>query len=77
MARTGGKVSAPKVRGPKGLSGADFYPTVPDRRLFPHVSPPRIKPLKTRIYAKGVVPGADPGQYTNIGFGNTGRTGES
>ena len=37
---------------------------------------PRPKPLKTRMYPK-TAQNADPMQYTGIGFGNTGLTGES
>jgi hypothetical protein len=43
---------------------------------FPHVVAPRIKPLKTRIYSKGVTQ-QDPSQFGANGFGDTGLTGES
>lgn len=38
---------------------------------------PRLTPLKTRIYAKGIAPGADPAQIAPANFGQTGLTGES
>jgi hypothetical protein len=43
---------------------------------FPRVMPPRIKPLQTRMYAKGAVR-QDPGMIPGGGFGGTGLTGES
>jgi hypothetical protein len=43
---------------------------------FPHVTPPRLKPLQTRVYTKAAAR-QDPMEFTGLGFGDTGMTGES
>ena len=53
-----GKVPVPKVAAPRANpTGYHMQP-----RGFPRVTPPRIKPNKTRIYAKGL--GQDPNQFS-------------
>lgn len=61
--KLGIKVSAPRAK-------------PADAGKFPHVSKPRLKPLQTRIYTKQTAR-KDPMEFTGIGFGNTGLTGES
>lgn len=52
------KVSAPRAKA-SGLS------------QFAHATEPRVQPLKTRIYTKGVLQ-EDPSSFANFGFGETG-----
>lgn len=63
--KLGIKVAAPRAK-PKGSS------------LFPAMRPPQNpgKRIKKKIYTKGIL-NQDPSDFFNIGFGNTGLTGES
>lgn len=52
------KVSSPRAK-PSGMS------------KFAHTSPPKLSPLKTRIYTKAAA-NQDPSMFGASGFGNTG-----
>lgn len=45
--------------------------STPRQKGFPHSTPPRLAPLRTRIYSKAIT-NQDPSKYTNVGFGDTG-----
>ena len=47
-----------------------------DMRMFPHVSPPKRSPLKSRVYTKSILR-EDPSEFGEFGFGDTGLTGSS